>query len=157
MNGEVLQVYLLGPLDELAHQHASQAVVPMFGQDIHALDVPGQPGPFFGPWDTFDHDEPGHSHRRAVQVDQKREMCPAMFRHPVAEVVSEPVRVSVFAPFNRTPYPSQSRQFVRIGEIGLASRGGSWWTGGHVHQLAPSPVCRLAAGAAGRRPRSRTL
>jgi hypothetical protein len=137
MNGEILQTHLSGSFDELSDQQSSQAIVPMFGHDIHALDVARQPRPLFGPRDPFDDDEPRHARGSTVQLDHERQMCPAMFGHPGSEVASKPAQVSLFVPFHRPPGPSQPRQLLNIGEIGSASRSGSFGAGTHNHKVAP--------------------
>jgi hypothetical protein len=118
MHGQIVQTFLSGSLNEFSNEDGSQAAVPMLGQDVDALDGSREPRPVLGPGDSLDHREPGHANGRSVHLDHEGQMRFVVIGHPVAEVGSEAVRVSLLASFDCTPDPTESRQISCIGDTG---------------------------------------
>ena len=144
-NGQIVQALVSGSLNELSNEDRSKPTVPTLGYDVDTLDGSRESRPLLGPGDSLDHREPGHANGSSVHLDQEGQMRFVVCGHPVAEVGSEAVRVSLLASFDCTPDPTQSCQISCIGDAGLARRRRTLGAGrSHAPALHQSPLGPLA-------------
>ncbi len=135
MDGQILQALSSCSIDQLLHQEASQAPVPMLWRDIDTLEKSRQPPPLFRPRDPLNDDQPSHADGAAFHFDHERQMRALTFGYPSPKVTSKPIRVPCFTSLDCSPDPSQPCELIGIRGVGATGGRFRLRNGCHIHSL----------------------
>jgi len=122
--------------EDSGHERRTDAPVAMVGEDVHALDVPGETEP--GPWPghAVDERKPRHAYRGVPDACEEREVRVLVVAEPLNEACVELVAgQTLLSLFMDAPRPAERSQIPAIGED---RRSDGRLTGPHDRNLTPA-------------------